>query len=204
MKTKFNKYFIIIFFTLIVGFNSNALSEKDHRITVIVNDQIITSYDVFQRMKINAILAGVNITLENNEQLANVVVEELIQEKLKKEKTIEYEISISDQEYFQYEESYYNKRRLSKDDLLDVFEANKIDYKVFKNYLTSEISWQKLIAGMYYRLTSASDIEIEEIISKNPEILMDQAKDIVIQRQLDLKGTKLLRDMLNEATIEYK
>ena len=116
----------------------------------------------------------------------------------------EYEISISDQEYFQYEENYYNKRGFSKDDLLDVFEANKIDYKVFKNYLTIEISWQKLIAGMYYRLTSASNIEIEEIISKNPEILEDQAKDIVIQRQLDLKGTKLLRDLLNESTIEYK
>ena len=204
MNIKFNKYFTIIFFTLIFNFNSGAQSVKDHRIAVIVNDQIITSYDVVQRMKINAILAGVNITSENNEQLANVVVEELIQEKLKKEKSIEYEISISDQEYLQFEESYYNKRGFSKDDLLDVFEANKIDYKVFKNYLTIEISWQKLIAGMYYRLTSASNIEIEEIISKNPEILEDQAKDIVIQRQLDLKGTKLLRDLLNESTIEYK
>ncbi len=204
MKIKLNKYFIIIFFTLIVSLNAGALSVNDHRIAVIVNDQIITSYDVVQRMKINAILAGVSITSENNEQLANVVVEELIQEKLKNEKTIEYEISISDQEYFQYEENYYNKRGFSKDDLLDVFEANKIDYKVFKNYLTIEISWQKLIAGMYYRLTSASNIEIEEIISKNPEILEDQAKDIVIQRQLDLKGTKLLRDLLNESTIEYK
>ena len=66
------------------------------------------------------------------------------------------------------------------------------------------MSWQKLVSGIYYRLTSASEIEIEEIILKNPEITIDVAKNIIIQKQLDLKSSKMIRDLFNEATIEYK
>ena len=62
----------------------------------------------------------------------------------------------------------------------------------------------KIIGGLYYRLVSASEIEINEVLKNNPYISYDQAKQIVIQKQLDLKSSKLFRDILNEATIEYK
>ena len=58
--------------------------------------------------------------------------------------------------------------------------------------------------GLFFRLTSVSDIEIDELISKNPQVSIERAKNLVIQRQLDLKSSKMLRDMFNEATIEYK
>mgnify|MGYP005672330415 FL=1 len=64
--------------------------------------------------------------------------------------------------------------------------------------------WQKVIGGLYYRLVSASEIEINEVLKNNPYISNDQAKQIVIQKQLDLKSNKLLRDLKNEATIEYR
>ena len=60
------------------------------------------------------------------------------------------------------------------------------------------------ISGLFYRLTSVSDLEINELISKNPSITSTQAEALVIQRQLDLQSSKLLRDIMNEATIEYK
>ena len=65
------------------------------------------------------------------------------------------------------------------------------------------VGWQKLIGNLYYRLT-ASETEISDIMAKNPNLNKEQAENVVIQRQLDLKSSKLLRDMLNEATIEYK
>ena len=54
------------------------------------------------------------------------------------------------------------------------------------------------------RLTSASEMEVEEILSKNPNLSESMAENFVLQRQLELKSSKMLRDMLNEATIEYK
>ena len=57
---------------------------------------------------------------------------------------------------------------------------------------------------MYYRLTSTSEIEIEEIVINNPNISQETAINIIVQRQLDLKSNKMIRDLFNEATIEYK
>ena len=194
---------IIIFFQSLY-INANAFNAKEHRIAVLVNDQLITSYDVVQRMKLSVILSGIEITTENNNQLLNSVVDELIKENLKKQKINEYEITVSEEEYLQQELRFYQNSPLNKDDLIKVFELNDIKYSEFKKYLIDDISWQKLISGMYYRLTSTSEIEIEEIIMKNPNISEKIAREIIVQKQLDLKSNKMIRDMLNEATIEYK
>ena len=53
---------LIIFFFQSLCLNVNAFNTNDHRIAVLVNDQLITSYDVIQRMKLSAILSGIDIT----------------------------------------------------------------------------------------------------------------------------------------------
>ena len=88
--------------------------------------------------------------------------------------------------------------------MINIFELNDIKYDEFKNFLINQISWQKLISRMYYRMTSASDIEIDEIVANNPSITVNEARNIIIDRQLELKSSKMIRDMLDEATIEYK
>ena len=184
--------------------NANAFNTNDHRIAVLVNDRLITSYDVVQRMKLSAILSGMDITPENNNQLLNSVVDELIKENLKNQKLNEYDISVSEEEYLNQELRFFQNNPINKENLIKLFELNDIKYSVFKNYLIDEISWQKLISGMYYRLTSTSEIEIEEIIMKNPNMSKEVAKEMIVQKQLDLKSNKMIRDLLDEATIEYK
>ena len=80
----------------------------------------------------------------------------------------------------------------------------KINYQELKKYLMGELAWNKLINGLFYRLTSISDLEVDELVNKNPSLSIEQAENLVIQRQLDLQSSKLLRDIMNEATVEYK
>ena len=198
------KTLLAIIFFLSFCLNANAFSTNDHRIAVLVNDQLITSYDVVQRMKLSVILSGIEITAENNNQIINSVVDELVKENLKNQKINEYDISVSEEEYLNQELRFYQNSQINKEDLIEIFELNDIKYSEFKKYLINDISWQKLISGMYYRLTSASEIEIEEIIMNNPNISNEKARDIIVQKQLDLKSNKMIRDLFNEATIEYK
>ncbi len=195
---------LFVIFVLSSYSNANAFNANDHRIAVLVNDQLITSYDVVQRMKLNAVLSGIEITPENNNQLLNSVVDELIKENLKNQKISEYDISVSEEEYLNQELLFYQNNPINKDNLIKIFELNNIKYNEFKKYLIDGISWQKLISGMYYRLTSASDVEIEEIIVKNPDISKEAARNMIVQKQLDLKSNKMIRDLFNEATIEFK
>ena len=198
------KTLLILFFFQSLCLNANAFNSNDHRIAVLVNDQLITSYDVIQRMKLIAILSGIEITPANNNQLLNTVVDELITEKLKNQKINEYGVSVSEEEYLEQELLYYQNNQINKEDIIKIFEMNDIKYSEFKKYLVDGIAWQKLISGMYYRLTSTSEIEIEEIVINNPNISQETAINIIVQRQLDLKSNKMIRDLFNEATIEYK
>ncbi len=203
MNSLIRTLLVIIFFHSLCS-NTYAFNTNDHRIAVLVNDQIITSYDVVQRMKMGAILSGIDITPENNNQILNSVVDELIKENLKNQKINEYDVSVSEEEYLIQELNFYQNNSINKEDLIKLFELNDIKYSEFKKFLINEISWQKLITGMYYRLTSTSEIEIEEIVVKNPNISKKNAKEIIVQKQLDLKSNKMIRDLFNEATIEYK
>ncbi len=196
-------YFLKLVLLISISYNSYA-ENSDLKIVVLVNDEIITTHDVVQRMKLNAIIKGINITPENNKILANSVIDELINEKLKYEKIQEYKIILSDEEYQNYEDRFFKGRNFSKAELIEVFKTNKMSYSLFKEFLVNQYSWQKLIGGLYYRLTSASDIEINELIENNPSLDYENAKNIVIQKQLDLRSSKLFRDIMNEATIEYR
>ena len=197
------KLLIIIFFQSLC-LNANAFNTKDHRIAVLVNDQLITSYDIIQRMKLSAILSGIEVTTANSNQLLNSVVDELIKEKLKIQKINEYQIFVNEEEYIEQELLFFQNNPIEKENIMKIFENNDIKYSEFKKYLVDGISWQKLISRMFYRLTSTSEIEIEEILVKNPDISREKAVNIIVQRQLDLKSNKMIRDLFNEATIEYK
>ena len=195
---------LLVLFISPLSFNTHALNFSNHEIIVLVNDKIITSYDILQRMKMNAILSRNDITIENNEQIRNLSVNELIQEKLKNEKISEFDVLVSNEEYLRQENQFYKNSVYQQEDLINIFELNDIKYDEFKNFLINQISWQKLISRMYYRMTSASDIEITEIVVNNPSITENEARNIIIDRQLELKSNKMIRDMLDEATIEHK
>ena len=189
---------------ILSSFNVIAENKVEHKIAVLVNDSLITSYDIVQRLKLTAILQGINLNSLNNQLLVNNVVDELIQEKVKIEKINEYKIDVKESEYLEFEVSFFNRNGIDQTQITLLLEKNNINYQELRKLLMTELSWGKLISALFYRLTSVSELEVNEIISKNPSISYQQAENLVVQRQLDLQSSKLLRDIMNEATIEYK
>ena len=81
---------------------------------------------------------------------------------------------------------------------------NNINHEQFYNMIRTDVGWQLLISRLYYRGASASDIEVEEILKNEPNLSKERAEQIVIDKQLALRSSKMLRDLRSEATIEYK
>ena len=195
---------IILFFIFLSSYNATSEDKIEHKITVLVNEEVITSYDIIQRLKLTAIIQGINLNAQNAQVMANNVVDELIREKIKISKINEYEIKVKDEEYKEFEKNFFERNKINQNEILSLLKENNINYQELKKYLINELAWNKLINGLFFRLTSISDLEVEELVSKNPSLSNQQAENLVIQRQLDLQSSKLLRDMMNEATIEYK
>ena len=204
MFTRIYRLILAICFILFTSYNTVAEEKIEHKIAVLVNDEVITSYDIVQRLKLTAIIQGINFNTQNSQLMVNNVADELIREKVKLDKINEYQIKVEDNEYNEFEINFFERNKINQDEVFNLLEENKINYQELKKYLMGELAWAKLINSLFYRLTSISDLEVSELVSKNPTLSNEQAKNLVIQRQLDLQSSKLLRDMMNEATIEYK
>tara|TARA_B100001027_G_scaffold81592_1_gene55904 strand:+ start:43 stop:654 length:612 start_codon:yes stop_codon:yes gene_type:complete len=194
---------IFIFFFLTASF-AHSNNDKTNRIEVLVNENIITKYDIVQRLKINSILNRVEITDINYNQLLNIVIDDLVIEKLKIRKIEEYNISFNKNEFITHEKRYLLNLNFSKKELEELFYINDINYNHLNDLLGIDLKWQKLIYGLYFRVTSVTEQEISELTSKNPNIDEETANDLILQKQLDLKSKKLIKDLRDEATIEYK
>tara|TARA_B100000575_G_C23056762_1_gene608365 strand:+ start:286 stop:801 length:516 start_codon:yes stop_codon:yes gene_type:complete len=171
---------------------------------VLVNENIITKYDIIQRLKMNSILRRVEVNDENSNQILNAVIDELIVEKLKINKVEEYNIKINKDEYDQYESRFISSHNYSKKDLEELFLINEVNYNYLTEYLEIDLKWQKLIHGLYLRVSSVTEQELSDLISKRPDLSEESASELILQRQLDLKSIKLIKDLRDEATIEYK
>lgn len=194
---------IFIFLSLTTSF-AHSYNDKTNRIEVLVNENIITKYDIVQRLKINSILNRVEITDINYNQLLNIVIDDLVIEKLKIKKIEEYNISFNKNEFITHEKRYLLNLNYSKKELEELFYINDINYNHLNDLLGIDLKWQKLIYGLYFRVTSVTEQEISELTSKNPNIDEETANDLILQKQLDLKSKKLIKDLRDEATIEYK
>ncbi len=204
MVLKIYRSLIVILFIVFTQYNVIAEDKIEHKIAVLVNEDIITSYDIIQRLKLTAIIQGIDLNDQNTQLMVNNVVDELIREKVKLSKINEYKIKVEDNEYIQFETTFFQRKNIKRDDLFSLLEENKINYHEFRELLYNELAWNKLINGLFFRYTSVSNLEISELVNKNLSLSYEQAENLVIQRQLDLQSSKLLRDMMNEATIEYK
>ena len=76
------KIFIIYFF-LTIFFQKNLLANLDNTIVVKIDDQIITSFEIKNKILTNLILSNQEINQENINNLKKQTLESLIQSKLK-------------------------------------------------------------------------------------------------------------------------
>lgn len=195
-----------IFLVLIclISFNAFGDDQKSNRIEVLVNEDIITKYDVIQRLKINSILKRIEINESNYNQILNTVIDDLVVQKLKIKKIKEYNIEIDKDEFKKHESRFYDSLNYKKKELEDLFLLNDIKYNYLLELIEVDLKWQKLIYGLYLRVSSVTVQEINELKSKNPNLSDESAYDLILQKQLDIKSMKLIKDLRDEATIEYK
>jgi len=177
---------------------------KSNRIEVLVNESVITKYDIFQRVRMESILNRLEINENNYNQLLNKVIDDLIIEKLKNKKIDEYNITFDKAEFAKQEERFYSSLDYKEIELRELFDLNNVNYIYLLDFIETELKWQKLIYSLYLRVISVTDQEINNLISNNPNINEEIASEIILQKQLDIKSKKLIKDLRDEATIEYK
>ena len=193
---------ILIIFSLYAISSVLYADEKNYRIVKLVNEQVITNYDLQQRIILYSMLNQVN--KENVNELASKILNLMVDELLQIEQIKKYNISISKIDVDEYINRVYLNSDIDIDDLNLMFEKNNLDINIFKKSIEIKLGWNDLAGRLFYRTSKINLIDLKNIMDKNPSLTKEKAENNLLQKQIGLRAQKLLRDIRTEATIENR
>ena len=132
-----------------------AMRPMSESVAAIVNDDIISTYDLAQRMRLLIATTGVQPTQDTlpqfqQEALVSLVDERLQLQELKRvEKDQKFSIIASDEEVREELNDMATQNHLSQDGFLAALRSQGIDKETLFQQIRAQMSWQKWIRGRY-------------------------------------------------------
>ena len=142
---------IFIYLFLVYLFSTSILfaSSKTYKIVRLVNDQVITNYDLENRLKLFSFLNSININNENIDHYANEMLKLMVEEKLQIEQVKKYNIVISDNEVENYIKEVYASSNENILDFKNSLSLNNIKFDIFKESIRIQIAWNELAGRLF-------------------------------------------------------
>jgi len=167
-KKKFYIFFVIILFF----FQLNLYAKKSLNIIAKIDNELITSYDVKNKIITTLVLSNKELNQENINSLKKSALENLIINRLKKIELNKYDIKRNDRQINAYLNSISSNNIPS---LERSFEINGLDFKAYKNELDVEFRWRNLIFNMY---SNKINIDPDDLIQQLPKKIEQQESSI--------------------------
>lgn len=156
---KIKNYFFIILLTLF--FDSFVLA-KNTKILVKIENEIITNFDVQNKIISSLILAKKQINQENINNFKKASLENLIQNRLKKIELKKYNIKKDDKQIDLYLNSISSN---NVEKMKNIFKDYDLDFKEFTDQIDVEFRWRKFIYQIYKKKINIKPEDVNREIS---------------------------------------
>ncbi len=129
--------------------------QMNEGVAAVVNDDIISTYDLRQRMRLLILTTGVQPTQQTLPQLEQEALRSLIDEHLqiqelkKVGKKQKFNLIADDKEVDQEIGDLAKQNNISMNQMKSSFSASGVDIETLRDQIRTQLSWQRLISGMY-------------------------------------------------------
>ena len=196
MKKKIASIITLIMSLLFIH-TTNAKIRNE--IVIKVENEIITSYEIKNKILTSLTLAGNVINQENINNLKPQAVESLIQQKLKKIELKKYKIKKNSERI----NSYLNT--ISGNNISELkarFEINNLDYELFLKEVEIQTKWQNLIYLIYSNKIEIDenliDEDIKKIVDNEKKMIEFKISEIEISLENDLEKKDQILNIQNK------
>ena len=179
---KFNKFFLT--FVVFLSLSKISTANIKNNIIIKVENEIITNYEIKNKILTSLVLANKEINQQNINSLKNQSLEALIQFKLKKIELSKFNLNNDPIRT----KDYLNKISSNNiENLKDKFKKNNLNYDLFLDEINTQLKWQGYIFKIY-----SNKIEIDESIISNE--LNDIIKNESNIEEYELSEIEILLD----------
>lgn len=168
-----------------------AAQQMSHGIAAVVNDDIVTSHDLRQRVLFMIATTGVERTEESLARIQAQALRNLVDEKIQIQESDKYEQTISPQEIDQSVGRLLGRNGLDPQDVVQRLAGVGISINTLRDQIKSEIAWQRIVNGLYGSRIRISDAQIDETLNRlsaNASKPSYRVAEIFIEASEDIGG----------------
>ena len=173
--------FLLLFF--LNNFFANASTNK---IIVKIDDNIVTTYELKNKIKTALFLANQNLNQENINKTKNQALSFLVNMKIKKKEILKYKSNLNE---INIDKQLKSISLNDLDNFKKNFLQNNLDFEIFTEEIKIEVAWQQLIYDIYNKKINIDDKIIESLLRKQVEnkssIIEFRLSEIEIEKSQD-------------------
>ena len=146
-----------VFFYVFIFLNFFDLFAYENKIIAKINNSVITSYDLKNKILTTLILANEEINQENINKTKPLVFQSLIDLKIKENETKKFKVEVSKIELDNSLKTYASG---SSDNFEKKFQLYNVNFELFKKDLKTEIAWRKLIYALFNKKIQVNELKL--------------------------------------------
>ena len=167
---------VLIIIIILISFNFENLDALENKILFKINNQIITTIDIYEEIKF---LKTFNPEVNNlsESELLEISKNSIIRHKIKKIEIMNYvkELKVDDNFLLKFIQSKYSNKGLNTiKDFQNYLNENNLDIKTINEKITIELIWNDIIFQKFSPKININKEKIKEEILKNPQKKMEK------------------------------
>jgi len=168
---KFFKNLIILKIILVnlLYLPSSLFSQDIQAISAIVNDEVISRYDVQQRVQLIVSTSGIKPTQENISRLEAQALRSLVNEKIQLQEAEKLDVPSSEQEVGLMLERIASGSQMSGEEILELINSQGVRPDTLLNQIRAELLWNKIVRGRYGSYVNVNDDEVSIVYDRTIE-----------------------------------
>ncbi len=170
-------FVFLLSLTLMTG---GARAQDALGIAAVVNDKVISVYDLSMRLNLVVVFSGLPDTAETRQRLVPQVLRVLIDDELKRQEAKRRDISISEGEINSTLRNFEKINKLGRDGLDSFLARRNIKKSALTNQIKAEIGWRNLVNGRFFDIANVRDEDIDAVLAEikrnegKPEYLVSE------------------------------
>ena len=199
MKKKKYLLLILLIFFFKISYTNASIQNK---IIATVNNEIVTSYELKNKIMTFLILNKVEVNQENINNYKNQSLKTLINMKIRKNELVKYNLLNGEIDTSRLIEQQSKKYNFTIEEFKKEFLNNNLSYDLYLQEIQLELGWQQLILQLYGNKIIVDEYEIDEelkkIIDNQKEMIEYRLSEIEVQVNDNEKVTNLVEEIQNQ------
>lgn len=151
------------------GASASNSGSDSQAIAAIVNDHVVSSYDLDQRIKLVLLSSGIPNTAENVARIRGQVLRSLVDEHLQQQEAERLDVKVDQEEVDKAFERIAQRSNMSVDQITKALQEGGVARSTLETQIRNDIAWNRVVQQQFGPLVTVGEGEVDEVMQRLEE-----------------------------------